>query len=146
MTTRLVSVLHHELVHAAWHAEAPGVIQPAWLNEGLAEWLEARALGQRGIATGQRRYLVENFDRLFSLAQLSMPAFGHLGPDAAGVAYLQSFAFVEYLARTQGERGLRRLCRELVRTGKLDRAVRRVYRKDLGRLEQGFLDELRSLR
>jgi protein SCO1/2 len=42
----LSRVLHHELVHAALDAAMPSTALPAWLNEGLAEWFEARASGK----------------------------------------------------------------------------------------------------
>jgi hypothetical protein len=41
----LMRVLHHELVHAALDAAAPSLVLPAWVNEGGAEWFEARVLG-----------------------------------------------------------------------------------------------------
>ena len=49
VSDRLVSVLHHELVHAALGESAPSHAVPAWFNEGLSEWFEARALGKRGL-------------------------------------------------------------------------------------------------
>ncbi len=48
--TGLVRVLNHELVHAALDAAAPSLIFPAWLNEGLAEWFEARSVGKRHLS------------------------------------------------------------------------------------------------
>ena len=142
--TQLVGVLHHELVHAALHAEAPSLLLPAWLNEGLSEWFEARALGQRQLSVRERQYLGQAAAQgsLFSLAQLSAPTFARLDPRAVPLAYLQSYAFVDYLARAQGERRLRDFCRELLRTRNLDSALRKNFRSDFSRLEAGFLSEL----
>ena len=117
---------------------------PAWLNEGLAEWVEARSAGKRTLSEGQWQFLVANRERLFSLADLSGPAFGRFGPDAARVAYLQSYAFIDFLVRTTSERDLRRLGKELVRTGNLPRSIERVFRRDLAVLEQRFLRELQA--
>jgi hypothetical protein len=140
VSARLVSVLHHELVHAAFDAEAPRLVLPAWLNEGLAEWFEARALGKRSLSSFEHRRLAEAARQggLFSLAELSSPSFGHLGADAAGLAYLQSYAFVEGLARAHGERSLADFWRAVVKSRSLDRGARRAFRRDLADLEQEF--------
>jgi hypothetical protein len=144
VTDALVRTLHHELVHAALDAEAPHLEHPAWLNEGLAEWFEARTIGKRRLSTREEGYLVRLAaeGRLFTLAQLSSPNFGQLGPEGARLAYLQSYAFVAYLTRAHGERRLRDWVSEYVRSGDLQRALRRTYRADLDRLEQRYLAEL----
>ena len=141
---RLIRVLHHELVHAAFHVEAPSLGLPAWFNEGIAEWFEARATGQRGLGESRHAYL-RNRARgggLFTLAQLSRPSFGNLGPNAAGAAYLQSYAFIDYLARHYGERSIRDLVRELLRTAELDRTFRKIFRSSLSELEARWRAEL----
>ncbi len=140
----LARVLHHELVHAALDAATRSYTPPAWLNEGLAEWFEARTQGKRTLSGAERRGLVEARRRgvLFSLGALSTPAFGHLAPDAARLAYLQSYGMVEFLVDRKGERSLRELCDGLIRTGNLDRTLRRVYRANLNELEARFLAQL----
>jgi hypothetical protein len=144
VSDRLVRVLHHELVHASFDAEARSLVLPAWLNEGVAEWLEARAAGQRGLSNRQRAFLepVAQAGQLFSLADMSTPSFGHLGPQGARLAYLQSFAFIEYLTRSHGERSLRGWIGEILRTGDLDRSARRSFRADLASLEASFRQDL----
>ena len=57
--------------------------------------------------------------------------FSRLGPNSARVAYLHSFAFFEYLARSHGERKLDELVSTTLRTGNFERAFRRTYRADL---------------
>lgn len=140
----LARVLHHELVHAALDAAAPSYRPPAWLNEGLAEWFEARTQGKRNLSGAQRGALVEARRRgaLFSLAALSTPALGHLAPEAAWLAYLQSYGMIEFLVSQRGERSLRELCDGLIRTRNLERTLRRVYRANLNELESRFLAEL----
>ena len=61
---------------------------------------------------------------------------------AAQVAYLQSYALIDYLARTFGERKLPQFYAELIRTRNLDRALDRVYRIDARTLEARFLAEV----
>jgi hypothetical protein len=142
--TGLVRVLNHELMHAALDAEAPSVVLPGWLNEGLAEWFEARTVGKRHLS-GRELAALEWGHRnghLFPLAGLSAPSFAHLGPDAASLAYLQSYGMVEFLARQYGERKLRDFLQTLFRSRDLHRSLSRVYRADLASLETRFLAEL----
>lgn len=146
ITPALVRVLHHELVHAAFDAEAPRLALPAWMNEGVAEWFEARALGKRSLGGRERAVLgqLARAGQLFSLADLGTPSLGHLGPDAASVAYLQSYAFIEHLVATRGEGDLVRFWKAVVRSRSFDRAARRAYRTDMADLESGFLRAARA--
>jgi len=140
----LSRVLHHELVHAALDAAMPSTLLPAWLNEGLAEWFEARAAGKRYLSERELAVL-SHYRRegaLFSLGQLSTRSFTGFGPDAAALAYLQSYGMFEFLSRVSGERALRVLVEEIVRTRNLPRAFERAFRADLRELEAGFQAEL----
>ncbi|MEM9176645.1 MAG: hypothetical protein AAGC67_15585, partial [Myxococcota bacterium] len=140
ITPGLVRVLHHELVHAAFDAAAPRLTLPAWMNEGIAEWFEARALGKRALGPRERAVLgqLARADQLFSLADLGTPSLGHLGPDAAAVAYLQSYAFIDHLVDRHGEGDLVRFWKAVIRSRSLERAARRTYRADMAELEAGF--------
>ncbi len=144
ITPHLVRVLHHELVHAAFDAEAPRLTLPAWMNEGIAEWFEARALGKRALSARERAALETLAGRgaLFSLGELSASSLGGFAPEAASVAYLQSYAFIDHLVQTRGERDLVRFWSAVVRSRNLDRAARRAYRADLAELEADFLKSL----
>jgi hypothetical protein len=144
LTAGLVRVLHHELVHAAFDALAPSLVLPAWFNEGVAEWFEARALGKRRIAPAEHAALRRAADAgaLFGMAELSAPSFAGFGPDAVGLAYLESYGWIDYLARRHGERRLREWVREVVRTRRLDRPFRRKFRFDLAELPERFAADL----
>jgi hypothetical protein len=137
----LVGTLHHELAHAAFDAEAPSLGLPAWFNEGIAEWFEARAVGKRQLSVGQYRALSRTAASggMFSLAQLSAGSFGGFGPDAAHLAYLQSYAFIDFLSHEYGERSLRELCATLLRKRNLSRAFETTYHRGLSELEAGFV-------
>ena len=140
VTPALIRVLHHELVHAAFDAEAPRLVLPAWVNEGIAEWFEARALGKRKLS-GRERAALERVAKqggLFSLAELGTPSFGGFSPDAAALAYLQSYGFIDYLVRVHGEDELVQFWSAVVRSQSLVRGARRAYRADLADLEKGF--------
>lgn len=142
----LVRVLNHEHIHAAFDAEASGWILPAWFNEGVAEWFEAGATGRGGLTSGAARAVnaAAAGGMLFSLAELSAPTFGGMGPDRARLAYAQSHAFINYLADVHGERRLREWVSAALRSGDLDRAARRNYRADLATLEERFLAQFAS--
>ena len=136
----LVRVLHHELLHAVLDDRAPNMVWPAWLNEGLAEWFEARAVGKRGLSAGEQGALlrVAQGGGLPPLSALSEPAFGGLAPSSAGLAYLESYAFIDFLARRDGEGALVELWQAVLRAGSVERGVRRVFHRELGELEQAF--------
>jgi peptidase MA superfamily protein len=144
LTESLSRVLHHELVHAALDAAAPALWLPGWVNEGVAEWFEARTAGQRGLAHHQRAALAAFAQRgeLYGLSALAAPSFAGFAPRAAQVAYLQSYALIDYLAREHGERRLAGFLSALIHSRSLDRALRRVYRFDSEALEQRFAREL----
>jgi hypothetical protein len=140
----LASTLRHELVHAALDAAAPSLVLPAWLNEGLAEWFEARAGGRRGLGPGEAAALRSAAARgaLPSLADLSAPSFAGLSPDAAGLAYLTSYALVDHLARLRGEDAVRELVEGLVRSRDLERSLQRAARTSSFGLEASLRAEL----
>lgn len=140
----LVRVLHHELVHAALDAAAPNFEFPAWLNEGLAEWFEARSIGKRSLSAGERAALerVAGSGGLPFLSELSQPAFGGLAPDAAALAYLESYAFIDFLAGRSGDAGLAELCADVLHARNVERGVRRAARRELEQLEGAFRQAL----
>jgi hypothetical protein len=92
----LSGLLRHELVHAFVRASG-GLKVPAWLNEGLAQWLQPDA---GGALTAARRALVEG--EFLPLERLEK-GFASLGdPPLVARAYAQSLAFVEFLERRHG--------------------------------------------
>jgi hypothetical protein len=144
VTEGLSRTLHHELAHAALDAAAPSLVIPAWFNEGIAEWFEARSGGKRVLSDRERAVLTRASadGRLFSLAGLSAPSLGRLGPDAAHLAYLQSYGFFVFLARNYGEKKLPELLDDYLRNRYIERAFRRTFRADLTRLEARYAGEL----
>jgi len=144
LDVNLSRVLHHELVHAALDAAAPTYTLPAWLNEGLAEWFEARTQGKRHLNAREQAILsgAKSNGALFSFATLSTPSFGHLESDAAYLAYLQSYGMVEFLVSRRGERSLREFCDRLMRTRNLERSLKHVYRDHMDALAAQFVAEL----
>jgi hypothetical protein len=140
LTVQLGRVLHHELVHAAFQAEAPSLVLPAWLNEGVAEWFEARTLSKRHLSPGEVDYLIRarRAGAWLSLDLLSQSNFAGLPGGAASLAYLQSYGMVEHLARTHGEAVLRELCRSVVRSRDVERSLRKSVGRGARQLEADF--------
>ena len=144
LTVQLARVLRHELVHAAFEAAAPSLVLPAWFNEGVAEWFEARALSKRRLSGPELDYLVRarRQGQLFSVRDLSSPSFMGLGQNAATLAYLQSYGMIEYLARRHGDRSVRELCERVVRSKDIERSMQRTYRFGVQDLAARFVDDL----
>jgi hypothetical protein len=143
LSNSLARVLHHELVHAAFDASAPSLILPAWMNEGIAEWFEARAMSKRYLSPGELGYLqrASHAGALLPVNRLSAPSFAGMGPDAAALAYLQSYGMIEYLARTFGEKNLARFIDAVIQSRSIDRALGRVYSMSVHDLEYRFMAE-----
>jgi len=144
LSVQLGRVLHHELVHAAFDAAVPSFVLPAWFNEGIAEWFEARATGKRRLSRGELAYLIQARQNgaLLPLATLSAPSFARLGPNAATLAYLQSYGMIEYLARRHGDRALREFCEGVMRSRDIERSLRRTHRMGVRELEASFIADL----
>ncbi len=144
LNVQLARVLHHELAHAAFDAAAPSLILPAWLNEGVAEWFEARADGKRHLDRRQLSILghAARQQQLLPLGVLSAPSFSGMAPDVATLAYVQSYGMIEYLARNFGDGSIRKFCRGVVRSRDIERSLRRTFRIGVADLEARFFSEL----
>ncbi|MEE2703897.1 MAG: hypothetical protein VX614_07755 [Myxococcota bacterium] len=139
---QLVRTLHHEYVHAAFEAEDPSFVIPAFANEGIAEWFENLAVGKRTLSLGERRVLetVAAQGKLLPLGKLKRTGFASVPADYAGLAYLQSYATIDHLVKTRGERSLRTFVDEIFRSRSLTRALERSF----GLKEHELEAELRS--
>jgi len=144
LSTDLARVLNHELVHAAFRASAPSLLLPAWFNEGVAEWFEARSLSKRRLSGGELNYLsrARQQGALLPLQSLSHPSFGRMDQNSATLAYLQSYGMIEYLARRHGDRSVKELCERVVESGDLERSLQRTYRFGAFELESRFVADL----
>jgi hypothetical protein len=66
-----------------------------------------------------------------------------MGNGAVDLAYLESYAAVEYMMRNWDVRTMRRLCERLLRSPSLARALKKSYRASLDEIEAGLIAELR---
>ncbi len=144
LSHRLTRTLYHEYLHAALDAESPSYTPPAWVNEGSAEWFENRATGKRRLSAGEWNALAraQRAGAWIPLQQLSGPSFASLSGEWAGLAYLESYAAIDYLVRRRGEEGLARFVADLLRLRDPDRALRRLYRFDVAGLDEALREEL----
>ena len=63
--------------------------------------------------------------------------------DEACVAYLESYAMVTFLVQQGGLEGLDRFIGRLLRTRDLNRSLKKIYRRDLEKLEADLRQTLR---
>ncbi len=145
VSANLVRTLHHEFVHASLDAAARRGTFPGWLNEGIAEYFERLALGRRSRNYPELAALqaAQQQNRWIPLAKLGSLSFADLEAESAELAYLESYAAVDFLVRHKGRDSLGRLLDRIIRTGNVDRALERIYRLDTAELEQKLLLELR---
>jgi len=98
---RLRTVLRHELMHA-FIQHIGGGNAPAWLNEGLAQWIERPGQGRQldvALARGRLRG-----QTLFPLTELRGSLAAWSDKDAIARAYAQALVLVDHLVFTKGER------------------------------------------
>lgn len=95
----LSGVLAHELAHALMR-QLSGDRAPAWLHEGLAQWLEGRRITREEL----RRETGRQGAR--SLEELEGRLPGSMDRAQARALYAQSLSLVEYLADVRGEGAL----------------------------------------
>jgi hypothetical protein len=141
---RLISTLHHEYLHAALESVAPRDLWPAWLNEGLAEYYERRAIGVDHLDAAEDAKLRGAIaaGQWIPLADLCGPTLAGLAQAPAEIAYLESYFAVEMIFRRAGRDRVKSLVRELGRTHALDRALQSSLRVTLAGLEAQLLQEL----
>lgn len=132
LSPRLRSTLHHELVHAAFDAVAPGLALPGWLHEGLAEWFEAALAGRPLLGRGEARQLARLGAEglLLPPERIAQPSFARFDGGEAAVAYSQARALVAEMVRLGGDRTPAEVVRQLLRTGDLDRSLERTIGVD----------------
>ncbi|MCA8981845.1 MAG: hypothetical protein H6831_10450 [Planctomycetes bacterium] len=97
----LIETARHELVHAYVSALGARAV-PAWLNEGLAQWLAPEA-GGRALAVQRARAALSD-GQLFPLSDLRTTIAAWDDDAKIRRAYAQSLAFVAWLHDWYGER------------------------------------------
>jgi hypothetical protein len=106
-TERLVAVLRHELAHSFVDSRTRGNC-PAWLQEGLSQWLEGAAPDRDD---GQLAELARE-GQLPALLTLEAP-FLERQDDLVPIAYGASLSATAHILRTRGVSGIVRLLESL---------------------------------
>lgn len=133
----LIQTARHELVHAYVAALGARAI-PAWLNEGLAQWLAPEAGGR--LFAVQRARTTLSDGRLFPLSDLQSTIAAWDDDSKIRRAYAQSLAFVAWLHDWYGER----LLFELVLGVRDGRTVAETFRAKLSLDLDAVLGDLAS--
>lgn len=141
------STLYHEYTHALIHDMTHNKC-PVWLNEGIAEYQEART---REPYLAHLRAAARN-DKLIPLTSLDA-AFKSRVTDIAGLAYQQSFSLVTYLAQKYRFYRIRRVLEAIGKDKQVDEAFYDEFRLTMPQLEQrwkqwlpGFVSNSRTRR
>lgn len=92
----LAEVLAHELAHALMR-QASGDRAPAWLHEGVAQWLEGRRISREEVRAEMRRHGARTIDEL----EGRFP--GAMDRAQARALYAQSLSLLQYLVAQRGE-------------------------------------------
>ena len=144
LSQRLRSTLHHELVHAAFDAVAPGLALPGWLNEGLAEWFEAELAGRPLLSRAEAAHLARlgAHGQLLPIESIGERSFARFDGGAAAAAYSQARALVAELVRIGVNRAPAELVQRLLRTGDVDHSLERTIGLDAAGLEASLLGSL----
>jgi len=128
VTPELARVLKHELTHSFVNQLSSGRC-PQWLNEGLAQLLEPKAVAHGRDLAGLYR------------AQQEIPlnmlegSFAQLSSQQATLAYEESLAATQYISETSGLDDLRRILERLGQGSSTEAALRTVVHSDYGQLE-----------
>jgi hypothetical protein len=109
---------------------------PGWLNEGLAQWVEASFLDDRGARVRRAREKLVGAE-LFTLTELAGSLASWRDEERIARAYAQSLAFVAYLEHHYGER----LVIELVEGYSADRDAATTFLERTGVGLDAVLDD-----
>ena len=129
VTPELARVLKHELAHSFIASLASGRC-PAWLNEGIAQFLEPRNLGSDGHPLA-----------LLFKAQQEIPlnllegGFSRFSEVKASIAYAESLAAVSYINDSYGMSDVQRVLARLSQGSSAEAALRATIHSDYGQFE-----------
>ncbi|HXW91061.1 MAG TPA: hypothetical protein VEK33_10990 [Terriglobales bacterium] len=128
VTPELARVLKHELAHSFVNQLSGGRC-PQWLNEGIAQLLEPKA-----ISDGQDLAELYRAQREIPLNRLE-GSFVQLSPTQATLAYEESLAAAQYIRDTSGLDDLQRVLERIGQGSSAEAALRAIVHSDYGQLE-----------
>lgn len=135
---QLSRVLRHELTHSFLQEKTRGRC-PAWLQEGIAQWMEGRRSGAS--AAG----LIATYDQHTAIPLSSLEiSWMQLSGTGAAFAYSWSLAAVETILANGNMAQLVQLVDAVTSTGSTEAAVRQVLHESYAELEKQTADYLRN--
>lgn len=124
------ATLRHELVHALYDRDGQAARLPAWLNEGVAEWIGLRYLGESALPTHQ----MQDLQRLARQGQLlPLQERGFLG----SLGYVKANGAVVFLVERHGAR-TGDFVQRILKGESVDQASRAVFGRPYAQLMQEF--------
>jgi tetratricopeptide (TPR) repeat protein len=138
LTPDLSRVLKHELTHSFVRQKTRGRA-PAWVQEGLAQWMEGKRSGPTA------GLLIQKFEQQQArpLADLE-GSWIQLSALDAGYAYAWALATVEYIVQVDGMGDMERILDRIATGSPTETAVRQVLRSDYEELMQSTVHYLRQ--
>jgi hypothetical protein len=137
-TARLITVLRHELAHSFVDSRTRGNC-PAWLQEGLSQWLEGAVLDR----DDARLAGLARTGDLPALLTLEAPFVSR--PDAmVSVAYEASLSAAAHIVRTRGVPGIVRLLESLGAGLPSEEALPNALGMTYRQLQESWEDHLRT--
>ena len=147
-------LITHEYVHLLLNEEYEDTDIPAWLNEGMAQYLEYEVALEAPNADPSRRSLYLSADlaaanaqagNLFPLRSLeSRRNWNARSGDAVRLQYAQAHMAVRYMVETYGVRKVTDVIGRLSATTDLDRAIQQATGISYALLEQRIVDYTRT--
>lgn len=135
---QLSRVLRHELTHSFLQQKTRGRC-PAWLQEGIAQWMEGRRSGAS--AAG----LVATYDQHAAIPLSSLEiSWMQLSGTGAAFAYAWSLAAVETILASGNMAQLVQLVDAVTAGGSTEEAARQVLHESYAELEKQTADYLRN--
>src|ERR1039458_8977481 len=135
---QLSRVLRHELTHSFLEQKTRGRC-PAWLQEGIAQWMEGRRSGASDAA------LIATYDQHFAIPLSSLEiSWMQLSGTGASFAYAWSLAAVESILGYGNMAELVQLVDAVTSSGSTEAAVQEVLHESYAELEKQTADYLRS--
>jgi len=138
VTPELSRVLRHELTHSFVN-QITGGRCPQWLNEGVAQVMEPRSLN----GFGHQLSLLYQSGHDLPLNQLESSFMG-LNSQQATVAYAESLATVQYIARTYGMEDVRQILDLIGHGSSAEAALHTVIHSGYAGLRQEVADYLKQ--
>src|SRR6202171_1983207 len=137
LTPDLSRVLKHELTHSFVRQKTRGRA-PAWVQEGLAQWMEGKRSGPTA------GLLIQKFEQQQArpLADLE-GSWIQLSALDAGYAYAWALATVEYIVKVDGMGDMERILDRIATGSTTETAVRQVLHSDYAELMESTVRYLR---